>query len=226
MVRPSWRSKLGAGRGGLSVVAYATSVAASIYPLSTGILPVILVLAACAWNAFLFWPEIRTLRIVLPKGAIAQPIGWLYFFALANVGLLLLGGTLSYFKLSHVPRSLTSDEFSQPYISGKYFHIADLADTSKVIAGRTFENDWIYGPAVVVASGSDIRGSSFNGTFDQIFQPVQPDQPIGVGVIVISDGKFRNCHFVNVTFVATPSQIDSFRRSNSGAGTSTPGKEK
>ena len=223
MANITWRNRLGAGRGGLSVAAYAFSLAATFWTAGGWATPIVIVIAACAWNVFLFWPEIKSVRIVVPKGGTAQPVGWLYIFAFVGVGALILDASAIYLRYSHAPRALTSDEFAEPYINAKYFHLADLADANNFIAGRTFENDWIYGPAVVaLGNGSDIQGSKFLGDFDQVFQPVQPEQQVGAGVIVISDGKFRNCHFVNVTFVATPELIARFRGSNYGPGTSNP----
>jgi hypothetical protein len=139
------RTKAGVGFGTFAI-SVLISVITSIHPLSA----LIIILLAIGWNVFLFWPEIRSLRIVYPERARTESPIWLYIFSLAALAAVVVMSIRTYELLTNGPRTLTSDEFAQSYISGKHFRIADLVDSNNVIEGRTIEDCWLYGPAVIM----------------------------------------------------------------------------
>lgn len=120
-----------------------------------------------------------------------------------------------YRSIAHEPALLTAEEFSQPYLHGRYFRISELADSNHVIEGRTFEDCYIYGPAVLFAHDNvDLQHSSFEGSKDEVFIPTIGGRTgPGSGVIVLKDCKFRRCHFIGVSFVANPQDVEKWMSS-------------
>jgi hypothetical protein len=143
---------------------------------------------------------------------------WLYIFAIGALGMVSFACENIYFSSVHEPALLTSEEFAESYIHGKYFKIADLADSRNIIEGRTFEDCWIYGPAVLfLHQSNDISNNNeFVGSSDEIFMAAGQHSVVGggSGVIVLKDCKFRKCHFLRVTFVGTDADIAKWKSQN------------
>jgi hypothetical protein len=179
----------------------------------------LVLLTSIAWVIFLFWPEIKRIRIVNDpaKTVLSESPAWLYIFAVAAVLAVSVWGGSIYYSVQNAPRILTADEFAEPFIRGKHFRLSDFIAYAggNVIAGRTFEDCWIYGPAVVVASGVGILHKNvFDAqSFEEVFWEVPTDHPIR-GVINLRDCTFRRCVFVGVAFVGTKEQIAKWKAEN------------
>jgi len=147
---------------------------------------------------------------------------WLYLLAIACLGLVAIAGVRLYWVIAYQPRRLTGDEFAQAYITNKYFHIYDLVDSHGLIQSRTFEDCWIYGPAVLAGdNASDIQYCTFDGSFDAAL--IGTDLPPNVvGVIFLKDCKFRKCHFFEISFLTSPNNVKALRQRNFGSGTTHP----
>jgi hypothetical protein len=204
-------------KGFLSFIGWAIGIAVNFWEHHP-VLAILTVLLAVVWPIYLFWPELKLLRITYPKSnAKLESPFWLYIFGLASLMLIGVGGYKLYISTAVAARVLTADEFGQPYISNKFFRIVDLADSNGTISNRTFENDWIYGPAVLFARNKDDIGSSyFNTSMAETFIEVTEEQVIGRGgIITVNDSKFRNCHFDRISIIGTKEQIQKWKASNS-----------
>lgn len=103
----------------------------------------------------------------------------------------------------------TEDELSNSYIGGQSFYIFDLARRGFRIEGRTFEDCWIYGPAIAVVLGgtyvSEDCAWAVGADTASVLWEYQPTQKkILVGAIALNDCTIRNCTFVNVGFAVKP----------------------
>jgi len=202
------------------MLGYAVSLAANFFTSRHPVIGSALIIVAVVGSLYLFWPEITNLRIHNPKNIPTESPLWLYIFGFAAVGMVVVAGGNLYFSSAHAPALLTSEEFAESYVHGKYFKIADLADTQNIIEGRTFEDCWIYGPAVLwPQEHNDISlNNEFQASPEQAFMVgtsnvgnvVGP----GTGIIVLRDCKFRHCHFVGVTFIGVEDDIKKWRSGN------------
>jgi hypothetical protein len=162
------------------------------------------------------------LKLTAPRNSVTESPLWLYLFGLASVGLLVFAFVHLYASSVHQPRRLTSTEFAQPYIGEKYFYLADLADANGVIIGRTFEDCWIYGPAVIsVTGGPGLELTSFE--HNSFMAPgagsllIDWDKPlIASGVIKVSGCKFKRCHFLDVSLMGPSDVLNQIRRGEHG----------
>jgi hypothetical protein len=162
---------------------------------------------ALLWPIILFWPEIKLLRIAYPKNTIKlESPAWLYVFGVVSLGALLLASYRVYSSTSVAPRTLTADEFAQPLISGKFFLFSRLCRSNNIVAGRTVEYSYIYGPAVIVGSDhTDIGESDFRGSMESNFIEISGDSAPKAGhetgSFWLMDCKFRHDHFINISMV-------------------------
>ncbi len=199
-------------KGVFSLLGYAVAVGVTFWTSNSPWAGLAVIFLAVLFNLYLFWPQIKLLRIVHPKNSVLESLGWLYVFGLASVALVLTGFFNLYLSLKK-PGRLTDLEFSQPYLSDKYIRLADLADAHEVIEGRVFNECWIYGPAVVFLQRYNTVGEcEFDGSTEELLTVVQPNDKIAKGVITIRDSRFMKCHFVYVSFYATPSEIEMLRK--------------
>jgi hypothetical protein len=79
-------------------------------------------------------------------------------------------------------------------MQGKYFRITQVADANNVIEGRSFENCWIYGPAVLFATEhTDVSANTFDANPSEVFIAVEPGTLVGrrTGIVIVKDCKFR-----------------------------------
>jgi hypothetical protein len=203
-------------RGGLAVLAYAGSIAASFFTAGHVFVAVASVAVAIAWNVYLFWPEIKRLKIVYPRGTLVESPIWLYIFGVVALGMVGFAFFTTYRSVARQPALLTAVEFSEPYIHGKYFHIAELADSTNVIEGRTFEDCYIYGPVVLYGHDNlDLQNNVFVGTKEQTFIPAIGGMAgAGTGIVMLKDCKFRRCHFINVSIIGDPKDIEKWKMSS------------
>ena len=199
------------------MLAYAIALGVNFFLASSRadrILGVGVIALAVIWNVVLFFPEIRRLTITHPKGSQLESPFWLYMFGIVALGMVVFACTVTYRSMVHEPELLTSEEFAQPYIHGKYFRIADLADANNVIQGRSFEDCYIYGPAVLYPTEyTDLQTSTFDATSEAAFLPVGPNAIGGgaTGVILLKDCKFRRCHFIKIAFAGTSEEVEKWR---------------
>jgi hypothetical protein len=151
----------------------------------------------------------------------------MYIFGLAATGMLIVACVRLYTSHLRQPVLLNDVEFSQKFIHEKYFRLSSLADADSTIQGRTFEDCWIYGPAVIYGdSSTNIRDSSFAGSSTTVFIPVLGVAPgPGTGVIFLKDCRFRHCHFIRISILADPAMIDRYRSDNYGSGTAHPSEK-
>ncbi len=114
--------------------------------------------------------------------------------------------------------NLTPSEFAEPYLHGKHFRLTDLIryGSSHIIEDRTFEDCWIYGPAVVYPQGIVvIQNNAFQGipSLDYAFWEISKGQHIS-GVIALKNCTFRRCTFVNVSFIGTRESLEQWFKEN------------
>ena len=74
-------------------------------------------------------------------------------------------------------------------------HIADIAPPDDVLAGVTFENCEIIGPAVLMPRGSEFRGCEFDGP--RILWTIEPGRYY-IGAIAVDECLFDRCRFRRV----------------------------
>jgi hypothetical protein len=203
-------------RVGGTLVMDALSLAANFFLANRTWLGAGVILLAVLSNVFLLWPELKGLRITVPKGTQAEPATWLYLFGIVALGMLIYAGARLYVFAAHDVRRPTTEEFAEPYIHGKYIRLADFADANGTIEGRTFEDSYIYGPVVILAhEGTDISRCFFEGTMDDIFLPIaSPTIGSQSGVILVKDCKFRACRFLRVSIIGSPEQVEAWKRQN------------
>lgn len=189
----------------------------------------LIVLTGVVWLIFLFWPDIKQIRIVRDPAetAASESPGWLYVFAFASLLAVGVWGASIYYSAERLPTVLTADEFAQSDIHGKRFRLVDLVaySGSRVIEGRTFEDCWLYGPAVVLLGDKSDLGDSRilagPGGLEVAFIVVPlkqlPDGRVQVpdGVIAFKDCKFRRCHLSGVGFIVTSQEkLEEIRQKN------------
>lgn len=162
------------------------------------------------------------LRLTVPKNYSAESPFWVYLFGLSSVAMLIFAFAYLYSSTFRQPKLLTLDEFSQAYISGKYFHLADLADSTATISDRTVEDCWVYGPAVISIAGgrvSEVTSFEQNDFIASMSGPmlIDWDKPlIATGVIKLIGCKFKRCHFVDISIMGPSVTLDQVRRGERG----------
>jgi hypothetical protein len=164
------------------------------------------------------------LRLAVPKTYLAESPAWLYLFGVASIGLVVFAFASTYIADQHKPDLVSLADFSQMYISGKHFHIADFADSRGIIESRTFEDCWIYGPAVITVSSGDAMSAGLTAfEFAEFTNSrkgdllIRYDKPlVATGVIVIRGCKFRHCHFLDVAIMGPSAMIDNFSKPEYG----------
>ena len=207
-------------RGGAAVLTNAGALGANFFLANRPWYGGGIILLGVVVTIILLWPEIKSFRLIIPKNTQVQSPVWLYIFAIALLTVAVYAVGNLYVFYNSGPRTLSSEDFASPYIHGKYIRIAELADSNSTIVGRTFEDDYIYGPAVLYPHDYvDLGNSGFTGTKDSVFMKTTNGMAgPGSGVIIVRDTKFRRCHFINITFVGTPEQIEQWQNGFTGSG--------
>ncbi|MDO8433319.1 MAG: hypothetical protein Q7S58_13005 [Candidatus Binatus sp.] len=176
----------------------------------------IVILLPIVFTLLLFWPELSRLRVTYDQKTRNESPAWLYLFSLACLLAIIVSGYRLYENLQNQPRLLSADEKSQSHLEGKRFYITELigpprAEGFAVIEGWTFEDCWIYGPVVLAGLGeNDIQHNIFVGDFDNIFTVTEVGAA-PVGVIWLKDCRFRRCHFVAISILATKAEVQHIR---------------
>jgi hypothetical protein len=210
-------------RGGLGFLAFAGSLFVSTLTNVHPTAAIVIVLVAIIWNVFLFWPEISSLKIVYSERARTESPVWLYIFALASLGAFVCIVILTYYNITESPRRLSAGEFANSNLVGKRLYITDLVDSENVIEGRTFEDCWIYGPAVLSMVGGDMMKNTFEGTSAGTFVTVSAGMAgNGTGIVLLKDCRFRRCKFINVSIAGNAALVTQWKENNTGAGTNHP----
>jgi hypothetical protein len=120
------------------------------------------------------------------------------------------------------------DDPSRPWISptdlhrGTYRHVSlrltDLIpkDGTPVIAGKTFDDCTIYGPAIVLGRGISASNTIFMGQdrLESILYPLSDERlrHALVGVILLTQIRLENSKVVGVGFTGTEAEMELFRR--------------
>jgi len=108
-------------------------------------------------------------------------------------------------------RMSVPEELTKIHVQGHTFQIANLMHNGKLI-DRTFEDCDIWGPAVVVLSGSSLmHDCGIHGTPDSAVIVVTDDQRVVQGVVEAQRCVFRRCQFHDVAFLGTADKVQKFR---------------
>lgn len=205
-------------RGEFAMVAYGVSLAVNFFTSGRALAAFGTVVLAAVISVFLFWPELKRLRITYPKGTYVESPGWLYIFGLAVIAAFVFASYRLYESTATKPRAVTADLYAQQYIHGQYIRLSDFVDPNNEIVGRTFEDDYIYGPvAIALVDHNDIGLSNFEGgalSFLAVASLKPNTMQPSPGVIYIHDSKFRRCHFIHITVLATPEMIQQWKADN------------
>jgi len=198
-------------------VGWAVSIAVTSWTASRPLLGSAAIILAAIFPVYLFWPELKRLRITYPKNHQMDSPGWLYIIGIGSLGLVLFAFANLYLSVHNRPSVLSADEWSQQFIHGKYFRIVDLVDANNVIEHRTFEDCYIYGPAVLYGTEhSTIINNHFASSPEHVFLVVAPQSLGGpqTGIIVLKDCQFRNCHIFNISIAGVEKDIDVWKKGN------------
>jgi hypothetical protein len=199
-------------RAAASVLSQAVSLAANFFIGSRPFVGFWIVLVGTVISVLLFLPELRSLKITVPKNTIPQSPVWLYIFALASIGMTVTAGVKVYLDFADRPTSLTPELFSSHVIAEKHVKIADFADSRNVISGRDFEDSFIYGPAVLFMSDRTVVGDNQfvveNGASSIVALPDGTNVGPNTGIIIVEDDTFKRCRFFDVTVVVSAKDLD------------------
>ena len=89
--------------------------------------------------------------------------------------------------------------------------LSDLAVTSDVIEGVTFENCQIIGPAVIVLMGDgELRNSGFDGEPEAVIWPLGDREQV-VGAIALVNCTIVSCRFQRVGLAVPAAQMEAVR---------------
>jgi len=108
-------------RAGFSFFGFWISIASNFLLGNHIVIACGLAVLAALFTVYLFWPELRMLKLTAPRNSVTESPLWLYLFGLASVGLLVFAFVHLYASSVHQPRRLTSTEFAQPYIGENIF---------------------------------------------------------------------------------------------------------
>lgn len=90
--------------------------------------------------------------------------------------------------------------------------LAEWAVTDDLIAGQTFENCHIQGPAVVVPLGQTvIQGCTFDGPIDAVLWRIEDTRDRIIGAIGLENCRFYGCRFARVGVAVPEAQYEKFR---------------
>lgn len=90
--------------------------------------------------------------------------------------------------------------------------LTDLAVTSDVIEGVTFENCQLIGPAIIVLLGTgELRDSGFDGEADAIIWPLGPREQV-IGAIALVDCNIVGCRFQRIGLGVPEGQMETVRQ--------------
>ena len=202
-------------RGSLAAFGWFLSVGTTFMTSAHPFMAALVMFAGIVWVLIFFGPEITRLRVVTNDTELEQ-FKYPYWLISVSISLLLSVGFVAlifYASIMHQPVGLTDNEFARPYLKGYNLRLEDLADAAQVIHDRTFEDCWIYGPAIVVGySDNFFRHPTFLAkTFESLFLIV-PDHTELTGAILLRNCTFINCHFMGVQFIGSANQIGEMRR--------------
>ncbi len=210
----TFKTKL--ARGAILLLSYVGAIGVNLVTSTHPVAAFCIAVLAVLWSAYTFWPEIKALRIIYPRGAPLESPAWLYLFSIASLGVVFIGFYSLYIASTRRPSILTDAEMSRPYIQGKYFKIADLADGENVIVGRTFEDCHIYGPAVLfLLDRNTLIEPHVMGSLDEAFLAAPATNRAGphTGIIVLRECTFKRCTLFNITFVGASEDIERYKKS-------------
>jgi hypothetical protein len=211
-------------RGFLAVVGWVLAIWIAPMPETHPFFSAVASFAAIVFTALLFWPEIRSLRVTYNQQTRNESPIWLYLFACVSLVAVVLSGVKLYWSQKNRPQRMTASDFSSLYLQGKRLYLADLVGPDNMIEGRTFEDCWIYGPAVIVAAtGTDLSENHFDADADTTYITVAKATAGGnSGLILIRDCKFRHCTFFRVSIAGTAEMNAQWKAENYGTGTDHP----
>jgi hypothetical protein len=99
------------------------------------------------------------------------------------------------------------------YFSRKIIRLADLIFSPDYrISGKTFDDCFIYGPALVHAFAPiTLAHGGIEGDLESSFVDVQGNRRV-VGIIGLGDCVFRRCTFIGIGFIGTREANEAMRR--------------
>lgn len=77
-------------RGGFSLMGYAISLAVSFFVAGHTYPACGAIVLAILFNVYLFWPEIKLLKIAYPRGSTVESLTWLYIFGFVALVMVVL----------------------------------------------------------------------------------------------------------------------------------------
>lgn len=89
--------------------------------------------------------------------------------------------------------------------------LADLAANDDVIAGVTFDNCTLVGPAVVLLIGGEMKDCVLEGPNDALFWPVG-ERNLVVGAIGLLDCALRSCRLRRIGIAYSPADEEMYRQ--------------
>ena len=107
---------------------------------------------------------------------------------------------------------VTLGEITISSFEGKTIRLVDLVNEDNIIKKRTFEDCYIFGPAIMAPLGkTSIIDCSFAGQFDDLFITIQNRQFKGnEGYIGCLDCTFIRCNFSRIGIVGTSKLREKF----------------
>jgi hypothetical protein len=185
----------------------------------TGFWPVFGVCAAgVVWTIFLFRSDLTRITVDVPPDDRHQRPFWLILPGLAVLAFAVYPFVHLYKSIEHRPVGLTANEFAQPYLRGYSFRLVDLASSDHNIRNKTFEDCWIYGPAIMFAHDTDFREDLFivttpyrEATADDFFIVI-PEDTFVSGAIFLDHCSFLRCRFVGVQMIGPSDFVDRWKK--------------
>ena len=105
----------------------------------------------------------------------------------------------------------TKEELGGSYLKDRHIRISDLAG---LLRDRTFQNCYIYGPAIVFFHDETVMAHcnwKSEATIEDLFYETKPDRRAYVGVIPIGRCNFHGCTFIGIGVVGPPLLIETIR---------------
>jgi hypothetical protein len=110
------------------------------------------------------------------------------------------------------PAPSAAIDITETHFRGLSFRISDLARQIPVIDGRIFESCWLFGPAVLVFTGSvDLAVAIVGDRPEDMLFTLEPGHSIVQGPIIVKDCVFRDCHFIGIGIMGQAEDIAQFR---------------
>jgi hypothetical protein len=91
--------------------------------------------------------------------------------------------------------------------------LPDLAVTTAVLSGLTFENCQVHGPAVLaMIDNVRINRCGFDGTPEAVLWPISSERKQILGAIGLSNCEFVGCSFVGIGLAVPEAELSQVRR--------------